>query len=355
VQQPATAAVTGGVDTHRDFHVAAAVDGLGAELGTAAFPATRAGYDRLLRWLERFGPVGRVGVEGTGSYGAGLARHLAARGVEVVEVDRPNRQVRRQRGKSDPIDALMAAKAVVSGSARAQAKDREGVVESIRVLRVTRRSAHADRTRAVNQLRSLVSTAPEPIRRRLHDLPRAQLVRRAVSLRVSPDEGLTLDSATKVAMRELARRVRSIDAEIARVDAVLDGLVAEAAPSLLELHGVGTDTAGALLVAAGENSHRLHSEAAFAHLCGVAPIPASSGSAIRYRLNRGGDRGANSALWRIVLVRMRSHEPTRRYVERRLAEGLTKREVMRCLKRYVAREVYKHLPRGGVPRPVMTT
>jgi len=336
------ASITGGVDTHRDTHVAAALDQRGGQLGVETFPTTPAGHRGLLDWLESFGSVDRVGVEGTGTWGAGLTRHLLAAGVCVIEVDRPNRQRRRRTGKSDSLDAVAAARAAQSGDAAGLAKDRTGDVEAVRALRVARRSAQNARRTATNQLRSLIATAPVELREDLRDLTGAKLITTAARLRPGPSGDTT--AATKTAMRALARRVGHLRGEVLELDQLLEPLVRQIAPSLLDLHAVGPDTAGALLVAAGENAGRLHSEAAFAHLCGVAPIEASSGLVTRRRLNRGGDRQANSALWRIVLIRMHTHEPTKTYVARRLAEGKSKREIMRSLKRYVAREIWPHLP-----------
>lgn len=333
--------ITAGVDTHLDVHVAAALDHIGGLLGVESFPADGPGYRQLLSWLQGFGTVVLVGVEGTGSYGAGLTRHLHDKNVRVVEVDRPNRQERRRAGKSDPLDAIEAARAAMSGRAKSSPKTRNGSVEAIRVLRVARSSARKDRVRALNQLRSLISTAPEELRRELRDLTIAQLLHKAAGLR--PNDRTDVLNANKLAMRSLARRVRDIDAEVAEINAVLHPLVAETAPDLVSLYGVGPDTAGALIVAAGDNPERLGNEAAFAHLCGVSPLDASSGKQLRHRLNRGGDRQANSALWRIVVTRMASDPRTQRYVERRCKEGLTKAEAMRCLKRYVAREVFYYL------------
>ena len=335
--------ITAGVDTHLDVHVAAALDAIGGLLGVESFPANAVGYRRLLGWLQSFGPVVLVGVEGTGSYGAGLTRHLHDKGVRVVEVDRPNRQERRRAGKSDPLDAIEAARAALSGRAKGQAKSRNGSVEAIRVLRVARSSARKDRVRALNQLRSLISTAPEELRSELGGLSIFRLVNKAAGLR--PNGRTDVVNATKLAIRSLARRVRDIDAELADIDAVLHPLVAETAPDLMTRPGLGPDTAGALLVAAGDNPDRLHNERTFAHLCGASPLDASSGKQLRHRLNRGGDRQANAALWRIVLVRMSADPKTQRYIERRCKEGLTKTEAMRCLKRYVAREVFYYLPR----------
>lgn len=331
-------AVTGGVDTHLDTNMAAALDGVGGELGTRQFPTTPAGYRALLAWLSGFGTVVRVGLEGTGSYGAGLARYLADQGIEVIEVDRPNRQNRRRRGKSDPIDAVSAARAALSGEANAVPRARNGAVEAIRVLRVARSSARHDRTEALNQMRSLVSTAPDELRSQLRDLSGLQLIAQTASLRPGPE--MTVASATKTALRELGRRARYLGEQVECLTAHLGPLVAATAPELVARPGVGTDTAGALLVAAGDNPGGLRHEASFAHLCGVSPIEASSGKVTRHRLNRGGDRRANQALWRIVMVRMVSDPDTRAYLERRTKEGKSKREIMRCLKRYVAREVY---------------
>ncbi len=333
--------ITAGVDTHLDVHVAAALNSVGRLLGVESFPTDSAGYRRLLAWLQSLGTVALVGVEGTGSYGAGLTRHLLGKGVRVVEVDRPNRQERRRAGKSDPLDAIEAARAALSGRAKGSPKTRNGSVEAIRVLRVARSSARKDRTRALNELRSLISTAPEELRSELRGLSIFRLVNKAAALRPAGRTDVT--NATKLAMRSLARRVRDIDAEVAEIDAVLGPLVAETAPDLLTLNGVGTDSAGALLVAAGDNPDRLRNEATFARLCGVSPLDASSGKQQRHRLNRGGDRQANAALWRIVLVRLRWDPKTQAYVERRCKEGLTKLEAIRCLKRYVAREVFYYL------------
>jgi transposase len=337
--------ITGGVDTHLDVNVAAALDEIGGLLGVESFATTAAGNDSLIDWLSAFGSVELVGVEGTGSYGAPLARAMARRGVPVVEVDQPNRQRRRQAGKSDPIDAVEAARAAQGGRARGLAKSRTGNVEAIRALNVARRSARSVRIKTMNQVRHLGFTAPDDLRERLHGVHRNHLGATAAALRPRPGSDPVV-FATKTSLRILGRRIQHLDAEIVELDAQLDELVAATAPELLALYGVGTDTAALLLIAAGDNPQRLRSEAAWAHLCGASPIQASSGKTVRHRLNRSGDRQANHALWRIALTRMGSHEETQRYVERRLEEGKTKREIMRILKRYIAREVYKALPRS---------
>ena len=334
-------AVIGGVDTHFDVHVAATLNEIGGLLGVEEFPTTPAGYACLLGWLRGFGSVDLVGIEGTGSYGAGLARYVQAAGVRVVEVDRSDRQDRRRQGKSDPLDAVSAARAAQSGRARGAPKGRDGAVEAIRTLMVAKRSARGERTQTINQARALVCTAPDDVRTRFAKHTSAALVAETASLRPRP--GDTVGYATRVALRELGRRAEFLTDQIHRLDELLVPLVADHAPGLLALHGVGPDTAALLLVAAGDHPERLRSEAAWAHLCASAPIPASSGKVKRHRLNPGGDRHANHALWRIVITRMSSDPRTRAYVERRTKEGLSKMEIIRCLKRYVAREIYPHL------------
>lgn len=338
--------ITAGVDTHRDVHVVAALDERGTVLGVEEFETSARGYRRALGWLRRFGEVELVGVEGTGSYGAGLTRHLLGEAIAVVEVDRPNRQRRRKRGKSDPQDAITAARAAQSGDALGAPKTRDGNVEAMRVLRVARSSARKARTQALNQMRSIISTAPEEIRAELRDLNVYRLLERASAYR--PGVGLDVHTVTKRTLRRLARRATALEDEINEIDASLTVLVNETAPALVAQVGVGTDTASALLVAAGDNPDRLRNEATFAHLCGASPIDASSGTQQRHRLNRGGDRQANSALWKIVITRMVYDPRTRDYIDRRTKEGLTKKEAIRCLKRFVAREVYNHLPRADL-------
>ncbi len=269
----------------------------------------------------------------------------------MVEVDRPNRQRRRRKGKSDPEDAISAARAALSGDATGEAKTRDGNVESMRVLRVARVSARKGRTQALNQMRSLISTAPEPIRDELRGLNVYRLLERASAYR--PGTKRDIVSLTKLSLRMLARRAMTLEEEVTEIDAILKALVKETAPELVGALGIGTDAASALLVAVGDNPERLRNEAAFAHLCGTSPIDASSGKQHRHRLNRSGDRQANSALWHIVITRMVYDPRTTEYIDRRIKEGLSKKEAVRCLKRYVAREVYGLLPHDklGVDSP----
>ena len=325
-----------GVDTHQDEHVAVAIDGQGVRLGERRSPATTWGYGDLERWSRSLGEVSAFGVEGTGSYGAGFARYLTGRGYTVVEVNRPDRSVRYRKGKSDPTDAESAARAVLAGVAEATPKSGEGEVEMIRMLKSAKDSAVKARTQAANQMKALIVTAQ--LRETLDGLTTAALATRCKSFRPGRLEDPA--AAAKYALRSLARRYRQLGKEIRELQIELERLTRMASPDLVRIFGVGPDSAACLLVAAGGNPERLHSEAAFASLCGVDPIPASSGKTNRHRLNRGGDRRANAALYRIVVIRL-SHDPrTRAYMLRRTGEGLSKSEIIRYLKRYVAREVF---------------
>ncbi len=281
-----------------------------------------------------------VGVEGSGSFGVGLVHFLRARGMRVVEVNRPNRQHRRRFGKHDTAGAEATARAVQANVATGEPKSTDGIAEMMRALHVARRSAVKARIQAANQLRALLFTAPEELRTELCWLSTNRLVTTAARFR--PDrQPRDLVAVTKLAMRSIARCHRDLSEEISALDERLEQLVAEATLALVALKGVGTDTAASLLIAAGDNPERLRSEAAFARLCGVAPVQASSGMIRRHRLNRGGNREANRALYVLVLGRMSWDERTRGYVARRTAEGKSKREIIRCLKRFVAREIYR--------------
>ncbi|WP_433384968.1 IS110 family transposase [Actinoplanes sp. CA-142083] len=338
---PALFDVVGGVDTHLDTHTAAVIDLVGRVLGTEQFPATAAGYQALLAWMRGHGRLWRVGVEGTGVYGAGLARRLRAAAVEVIEVDRPDRKTRRSQGKSDPIDAIAAAKTALAGERTGLPKQRDGQVEALRHLRLARRSAIDQRADTQRQIKALIVTADDQLRARLRELSVKELIGTCANLRPDRADAASPATATKIALRSLARRHQHLTAEITDLDSLLKPLVAAINPALTAAHGVGTDIAGQLLVTVGQNHQRLTSEAAFAMLCGVAPIPASSGKTRRHRLNRGGDRQANAALHRVAIVRLRSDPNTRAYAQRRTKDGLSKKEIIRCLKRYIARELYQ--------------
>lgn len=329
-----------GVDTHRDTHTAAVIDSTGRLLGSAQFTADAAGYRSLLEWTVTFGVLLIAAIEGTGAYGAGLARYLSSEGVDLVEIDRPNRRIRRLAGKSDPIDAEAAARAGLARARTGTPKDRTGKVEALRNLRVARRSAIDQRADCIRRIKTLLITAPDELRERLRHLTDHHLLQACAHLRPDLARAGEPTHATKIALRALGRRHAVLTAEIDELDSVIAPLVASINPTLLTLTGVGPDVAGQLLVTAGENAHRLHSEAAFAMLCGVAPLPASSGRTHRHRLNRGGDRQANAALYRIVICRLRWDPRTLAYVARRTQEGLSKKEIIRCLKRLIAREIY---------------
>ncbi len=327
-----------GVDTHLEEHVAALLDPLGRCIDSSSFPATRAGYRELLAWAEEHGPIAVAGIEGTGSYGAGLARYLDDQGIDVIEVTRASRRAHRHRGKSDPRDAEGAARSVLSGEASASPKLREGIVESIRVLRITRSTAVKARTQAAIQLQTMIVTAPAELRDELLGLPTRERVERCAALR--PGSGRDSRSTTKRTLRSLARRHQSLDAEAKELERELTELVGAAAPRLLTQPGIGIETAAKLLVIAGDNPERLRSDSALAALCGASPVEASSGKVTRHRLNRGGDHQGNNALFRVAMNRMIHDPETREYVERRTAEGKSRREIRRCLMRHIARRLF---------------
>lgn len=341
--------VSVGVDTHLEEHVAVALDEIGQRLDELSVPTTEVGYAKLLRWAEGLGRVERIGIEGAGAFGAGLSRFLRSRGVEVLEVGRPKRRDQHRSGKSDPIDAELAARAVLAGTVIGEPKGGEGQVEMIRVLRSARRTAVKARAQAANQLKAMLITAPVELRAELRALSTIKLVRRAAHFRPGDHPG-DVCAATKFALRSIARRYLELSEEAKELEEQLARLVSETAPALVAVSGVGIDTAAALLIAAGEDPKRLKSEAAFAHLCGVAPIPASSGKVVRHRLNRQGNRDANRALHVVATERMSRDERTRAYVARRTEEGKSKREIIRCLKRYIARELYRTLVSTVTPR-----
>jgi transposase len=335
--------VVGGVDTHKLTHHAAVVDAMtGKLLSDQEFPANADGYARMLAWFLEHGTIAKIGVEGTGSYGAGLQRHLQAHGVIVIEVARQNRQERRARGKSDPIDAINAARATLSEAATTIPKNRDGFVEVVRLIRTTRRSAVKARRSTINQIHGVLWSAPEPLRAKLAGYDRAALVARCARLRIIDTSDDPAATARRM-LRRLARRVQHLDEEIADADTELREILTAHAPNLMAMNAVGPEAAGQIIATAGENIDRLHSEAALARICGVAPIPASSGNTTRHRLHRGGDRDANSAIHLIVINRLRWHPATHTYMARRITEGKTKKEIIRCLKRAVIRELYHAL------------
>lgn len=327
---PKCAFVTGGVDTHKKSHHAVALNERGVVVGSREFAANQSGYTQMHVWYQSFGCVNRIGVEGCGTYGANLATHLKAQGEDVVEVTSVNKQLRRSAGKSDESDAEIVARHTQTGLFTVVPKDKGGKVEKVRVLRLVRRSATEAKVSAVNLLHALIVTSPEEVKDVLREKTTLQIVK-------------TCAEGDLNVLTNLAKRILVLDVEIKTLDKELAKITRSLAPKTLSLLGVGPDCAGQLLTTLGQNADRIYSEAAFAKLCGVAPIQASSGKTKRYRLNRGGDRQANRALHMICVVRMRYCEKTRAYIERRTAEGLSKKEIMRCLKRYIAREIFATL------------
>ena len=335
-----------GVDTHKSTHAAVAINALGVRLGGLTIRANSSGYQALQAWAQSLGPIRAIGVEGSGSYGAGLSRFLGEHGYPVFEVNRPNRQLRRDKGNK--LDAESAARSVLAGQATARPKSGTSTVEMIRHLKVARDADVKARSQAMLTLKAIIVSAPSALRERLDSLTsKMTLLRSLAALRPGPLISTT--ASAKTSLRAIARRWLALDAEVKEHDVHLAQLTQQLAPELVQAHGMGAGTAAEMLILIGDNPERIHSEAALAKLCGACPIPASSGKTTRHRLNRGGSRQANAALYRVVIVRMRAHQPTLDYVKRRAAEGKSKPEIIRCLKRYVAREIFGYLCRPAHP------
>ncbi|GAA0989969.1 IS110 family RNA-guided transposase [Subtercola frigoramans] len=344
-------ALFAGIDTHKNTHHVAIIDHVGRSVEDHEFLTTSRGYEQIVEFLSSHGAIERVGIEGTGSYGAGIARVLGLGGFTVVEVARQNRQARRLKGKSDPLDAHQAAVSVLAGTDAATPKSGDGEVESLRLLMRERHAAGKARSQTMNQIHSLLITAPEAVRSDYRALTSLKLV--PILARTRPRSGIDPENIARQTLKRLAVRHVALADEIAVIDQQLDALVREVNPTLLTVGGVGVVTATTLLIAAGDNPERLTSKAAFAAMAGVAPIPASSGQRARHRLSRGGNRNANSALHRIVLLRMRHREPrTMAYFERRRAQGLTDRDIRRCLKRHIANEIFAVLTSPSPETPI---
>ena len=321
-----------------------AIDNNGSRLAAFSAPATTKGYVALEDWACALGTVTTFGIEGTGSYGAGLSRHLLANGHKVIEVTRPNRQLRYQHGKSDSLDAEGAARSVLAGQATAEPKTQTGSAEMIRHLKIARDTAVKCRSQAMVTLKTLIINAPASLRDTLDQIGgKIAMIRYIAAFR--PGAITSTIASAKTALRALAQRWLTLHEEIQSHDKALVQLVAERAPTLLASHGIATMTAAEMLILVGDDPTRILSEAALAKLCGVCPIPASSGKTNRFRLNRGGNRQANAALYRVAIVRMRNHPPTLAYVSKRKKEGKSNREIIRCLKRYIVREIFAHLCR----------
>lgn len=336
----ASRAVVIGADTHLDTVHLAALSPTGAPLADAQFPTRPAGYYLAVKWAQSFGVVLRAGVEGTSSYGAGLTRALQDAGIEVAEINRSDRAGRRRQGKSDPLDAYAAARAALAGHGLAVPKGEH--TSALRALLTARRGAVKARTAAINQIKSLLISAPAELRERYRRHTTTMLIRALARCRPAAHEDPTI-IAVLIGCKALAQRILFLEDQDRALTADLDRLVTTINPGLRAAYGVGPDTAAQLIITAGTNPHRLHNEAAFAMLCGTAPIPASSGKTHRHRLSRGGDRAANNALHRIALVRMSSDERTRAYVKGQLAKGRSKLDILRLLKRAIAREAFRLL------------
>ena len=323
-----------------DLDVAAVVDEHDRVLGSRCFATTRHGYKLMLTWMRSFGQLQKIGIECTGTYGAGLLRYVQNAGVKVLEVTAPDKSDRRKRGKDDELDAQNAAHAAFTGKRTVTPKSRDGMIESLRVLKACRKTAIAARKVALQLIQTTIVCAPDELREVLRQLTRMQLVRTLAAWRPDLSDYRNVVSAYRIALKSLGRRYLELHDEIADLDVMIGAIVDELAPALVARNSIGPESAAQLLLTAGDNSERLHSEASFAALCGVSPVPASSGKVTRHRLNRGGDRAANSALHIIAIGRLRTDPRTKTYVAKRIAEGHSKLEAIRCLKRYIAREVF---------------
>jgi transposase len=337
---PEVRTVIGGVDTHKDLHVAAVVNEQDRVLGTRSFATTRQGYRQMLTWMRSYGEVQRIGVESTGSYGAGLLRFLQLAGLTVLEVTTPDKQDRRKRGKNDDLDAQNAAHAAFAGKRTVTPRSRDGMIEALRVLVACRKTAVTARRVALQMIQNTIISAPDALRDQLRVMTRMKLVRTLAAWRPDLTGYREVEAAYRISLKSLGRRYLELHDEIADLDVMIAAIVDELAPALVMRNSIGHTGAAQLLLTAGGNPDRMRSEASFAALCGVSPVPASSGKIIRHRLNRGGDRAANSALHIIAIGRLRTDPRTKDYVARRIAEGHSKLDAIRALKRYLAREVF---------------
>jgi transposase len=328
-----------GVDTHKHIHVAAVMDTITGILATLTVPTDQGGFQQLADWATSFGRVIAFGIEGTGSYGATLCSFLRRHGFKVVEAGRPDRRLRRMNGKSDTLDAENAARSVLAGFATVTPKTADGTVEMIRQLKVAHDTAVGQRSATMVTLKAMIVNGPDELRARTNRMTNKSLARFLAATRPAALE--TPLDALRHALRGMGKRWLALDEEAAGLASMIESLVAATAPQLLEAFGIGPDTAAEILIVAGDNPERIKSEAAFAKLAGIAPVPTGSGmTSGRHRINHGGHRQLNAAIYRTVIVRMRHHQPTKDYVTRRTAEGKTKKDIIRCLKRYVIREAW---------------
>jgi transposase len=338
--EPSARSVIGGVDTHKDLHVAAVVDHRDRILGTRSFASTRQGYRQMLIWMRAFGELQRIGIESSGSYGAGLLRFMQQANVTVLEVTAPDKQDRRKRGKNDDMDAQNAAHAAFSGRRTVTPRSRDGMIEALRVLVACRKTAVTARRIALQMIHNTIVPAPDGLRDQLRTMTRMQLVRTLAAWRPDLTAYREVEAAYRISLKSLGRRYLELHDEIADLDVMIAAIVKELAPTLIARNSISYVGGAQLLLTAGGNPERMRSEASFAALCGVSPVPASSGKTVRHRLNRGGDRSANSALHIIAIGRLRTDQKTKDFVARRVSEGHSKLDAIRALKRYLAREVF---------------
>lgn len=346
--KPSNGRIYAGVDTHTDTHTVALVDEYGKPFGTGTFPTSPEGYEALIGMLPGPAEVAAIGVEGTNSFGAALARRLTAAGYEVREVLRPKRSVRRRDGKSDPIDAVTAARSVLADDDAGTPKSSDGWVEALRNLNAERSRLVSAMTMLSNSTQGLLVTAPEPIRERYRGIRSEARMTRLASCR--PAGGL-VERGVLTALKAAGKAWKALKEQTDVLERAMRAILEEHARPLLDIYRASTVVAATLAIVAGDNPERIRGEAVFAKLCGVCPLPASSGRTNRHRLNRGGNRQGNMALHRIAIVRLRHHQPTRDYMARKTGEGKSKLEVIRCLKRFIAREACRALiaARAGDP------
>jgi len=327
-----------GVDTHKRFHVVTVISELGERLAFEHFEANAKGYDKALKWAKKHGSVLRAGIEATGSYGAGLTERFRKDDIEVFDVYRPDKQERRRRGKNDVEDSFQAAEAALAYIRCAVAKEKSGLLEAARMLEGAYELVVRQRTATMNLLRADITTLPAKMRERLEGLCRSELLKTCANFRIS--KGAGAEEGMKAAVRHLARKVQAMDKEAADLEKQIEQCAKKLAPRTLSLPGIGCHGTIRLLCSAGQNIDRLKSDAAFSMLCGTSPIPASSGNNIHLRLNKGGDRKANSVLYIMAINRIQRCEKTQAFIAKKMSENKSKKDAIRALKRYLAREVY---------------
>ena len=331
-----------GADTHKKSHTIAIITETGLELGAKRFPANAKGYRQAWEWACAFGTVLRCGVESTGSYGAGLCSFLKGVGAEVYDVYAPDKKRRRLEGKDDIKDAYQAAQAALSYTRCAQAKDKDEAIEAAINLENAHQLAVRQRTACINALKAAIIKLPDSMRQNLEGKTDADLIKTCAAFRISAAQ-TDLFSGTKVALRHYAKQIQSLSKEINALDKEIKRYAEALVPNTVGLKGIGHHGSITLLKAAGANIDRLKDDASFSMLCATSPIPASTGDKHHFRLNPGGNRKANCAIHIMAITRIRLFEKTRAFIDKKISEGKTKKDAIRCLKRYLSREVYGSL------------